>query len=254
MIPVIKLTHGRGNGTDKACLATAAAMLNGEPGALDRPSCVCPVIAGFIWPTNDMMDPNSLAEFYGPLPWEIIGTAVPGVGDLVTSPYDSQILAARANLAILTAYKWLKYLAKYAAPEVTPPPGERMDEIIDFCGRLRAATNHRHSWANRPLAMCDLYDSSYHLRNAALICRDMALTCGGRSVFVTFYQSLSNRAGCCLQWISHSIRGVSGRRLYADCVSTIRAMCAIGDSRPKEPEYKMTREELACALGGGCGA
>lgn len=69
----IKLCKGTGNGVDSACLATAAAMMNGEK-PTDHPECMCPVIAAFVRPTNDSMPAHIRSELYGPLVMEVIGT------------------------------------------------------------------------------------------------------------------------------------------------------------------------------------
>ena len=71
---VVNLTHGSGNGVDKACLMTAANMLIGKPKEGDNCGCVCPVIRAFIITTNDEMPEPLLSELYGPLVWEILGT------------------------------------------------------------------------------------------------------------------------------------------------------------------------------------
>ena len=71
---VVNLTHGSGNGVDKACLMTAANMLIGKPEEGDNCGCVCPVIRAFIITTNDEMPEPLLSELYGPLVWEILGT------------------------------------------------------------------------------------------------------------------------------------------------------------------------------------
>ena len=71
---VINLTHGKGNGIDKACLMTASNMLIGKPEDLDNNSCVCPLLRKFIIITNDNMPLKLLRELYTPLIWEILGT------------------------------------------------------------------------------------------------------------------------------------------------------------------------------------
>jgi len=71
---VINLTHGEGNGIDKACLMTASNMLIGKPEDLDNNSCVCPLLREFIIITNDGMPLELLRELYTPLIWEILGT------------------------------------------------------------------------------------------------------------------------------------------------------------------------------------
>lgn len=71
---VIRLTHGAGNGVDKACLMTASNMLIGRGADGDNNSCVCQVLRGFIVRTNDRMPESLLGELYGPLAWEILGT------------------------------------------------------------------------------------------------------------------------------------------------------------------------------------
>lgn len=70
----LKLCRGKGNGRDTACLATAVAILSGEPWALDDPSCLCPVIRDFIIGTNDAMPDELRHQFYGDLPWLLLGT------------------------------------------------------------------------------------------------------------------------------------------------------------------------------------
>lgn len=71
----IKLCHGPGNGVDQACLMTASNMLVGNAGLGDEASCQCLVIRHFIIPTNDQMPIELLWELYGPLAWDIVGTA-----------------------------------------------------------------------------------------------------------------------------------------------------------------------------------
>jgi len=71
----IHLTHGPGNGIDSACLMTASNMLVGRGQDGDNNSCVCPVIRRFIVMTNDAIPEDLLGELYGPLAWEILGTA-----------------------------------------------------------------------------------------------------------------------------------------------------------------------------------
>lgn len=71
---VIKLCKGPGNGVDTACLVTASNMLMGKGGLGDAITCQCPIIAGFIIPTNDYMPDDLRARLYGPLVYEIIGT------------------------------------------------------------------------------------------------------------------------------------------------------------------------------------
>ena len=71
---VINLTHGAGNGVDKACLITASNMLIGRGEDLDVNTCVCPLLREFIIITNDKMPLPLLRELYTPLIWEILGT------------------------------------------------------------------------------------------------------------------------------------------------------------------------------------
>ena len=71
---VIHLTHGAGNGINKACLMTASNMLIGRGEDGDNNSCVCQLLQSFIIATNDAMPEELLGELYGPLIWEILGT------------------------------------------------------------------------------------------------------------------------------------------------------------------------------------
>lgn len=70
----IRLCRGPGNGIDTACLATAVAMLAGEPEHRDSPECLCPVIRSFVVATNDAMNQERRSKLYGDLPWLLIGT------------------------------------------------------------------------------------------------------------------------------------------------------------------------------------
>lgn len=114
----LRLTHGAGNGIDTACLMTAANMLIGKGAMGDDCECVCPVLRAFIIPTNDAMPLDLLAELYGPLAWEIIGTRTDDIGVMVRR---AEILAAAANelaryaaKSAKSASKYARYVAKYA--------------------------------------------------------------------------------------------------------------------------------------------
>jgi hypothetical protein len=121
----ICLCKGAGNGVDQACLMTAANMLcgKGDMGDAAEGSCVCPIIRAFIIPTNDRMPSNLRSELYGPLAWEIVGTAsddravwVRRAGIFADAAAELAKIAAAADAAAYAVYAAAAgYAAAYAA-------------------------------------------------------------------------------------------------------------------------------------------
>ncbi len=119
---VLKLTHGIGNGVDKACLMMASNMLIGRKEDGDKNGCVCPVITAFIIPTNDAIPEYLLGELYGPLLYEILGTRTD----------DFQVMARRAYVFTDWSFRtaWPIYLRALGC-EKEAAALESLDEIVD---------------------------------------------------------------------------------------------------------------------------
>jgi len=107
----IKLCRGAGNGIDSACLMTAVSIVSGYEIPDDRPSCVCPILRGFIIKCNDSMPDDLRSELFTPLIWELPGTV---------TTLENQILRARvfthgAQILATYAATYATYAANAAA-------------------------------------------------------------------------------------------------------------------------------------------
>ena len=136
---VIRLTHGAGNGVDRACLMTATSMLAGVPEQLDNTSCVCPMLRAFIVKTNDAMPEELLGELYGPLAWEILGTATD----------DREVMQARAYAFADSAVREIAPMAlRDAGLEEAAKRLESLPEIRDKESARAAAADAAHAAAD----------------------------------------------------------------------------------------------------------
>lgn len=90
----LKLCAGPGNGENEACLLTAVSMLMGDSAMSDSPSCVCPLLRGFIPPVNDGMSQLERETYLSDLPWKIIGT---NTGDMNILRQRTQVFIDAVN-------------------------------------------------------------------------------------------------------------------------------------------------------------
>ena len=154
---VIKLTHGKGNGLNQACLMTASNMLVGRGTDGDENSCVCPLLRSFIVPTNDAMPEELLAELYTPLIWEILGTRTE----------DREVLQARADAFVDWAVREIAPIAlRCRGFEAEAAKLESLPAIIDV-ETARAAAHAAYAAAHAANAANAAANAAYAAVNAA---------------------------------------------------------------------------------------
>lgn len=214
----IKLCKGAGNGVDSACLATAVAMIAGKSEEKDHPSCLCPVIAAFIRPTNDAMPDEIRANLYGDLPWHLVGTKA----DLETEVKRSLVAADYAvrRFSPLLAREWG---AKAFAETL-----ESLPPIVDG-GTAWAAWEVMKgvAWSSTTIRWAAI--SAADAGRAAALGADARAAAGAASMVARLRE-----------------RGVPGDGVWPLCRQLVLDMAAIGSKTPIEPCY--TPESLAAVL------
>ena len=195
-----QLTHGEGNGVDRACLMTASNMLIGRGEDGDKNHCVCDVIRAFVIVTNDAMPEHLLGPLYGPLTIEILGTRT----------NDPSVLVARAMA-----------FADWAVREIAPL-------ALEASGRLSLAKQLRSL-----APVCDQKTAIVAHTVAAVVASD------SNSRFVGYAaKSASNAASAAYisaaSYAAHLASAVLTSSVWDKCPEIIRRVAAIGDQRPVE--------------------
>jgi len=205
---IIRLTHGAGNGVDKACLMTASSMLIGKGEDGDNNSCVCSVLREFIITTNDAMPEDLLGELYGPLAWEILGTATG----------DHEIERQRA-------YRFADWAVREITPIALREVGlgdsaaklESLPPVVDQQTSYAAVDAARA--AARAVNAADSAVAAVDAARAAARAVDAA-TYAARAVIYASHAAVD--AACAAELI------------WRKCPDIIREVAAIGDRRPVE--------------------
>ena len=251
---LIKLTHGQGNGINKACLMTASNMLIGKGQDGDKNSCVCPVIRKFIILTNDKMPESLLGEIYGPLIWEILGTKTD----------DIEVMRQRAYLFADTAVReFTPFALEKAGFNEHATKLRNLSEIIDKNTAKLAKTAARAAAADAAavdyaadaayVAVADAAravdyaavdyaaDAAYVAVDAAYVAVDAAYVAAARAAAyaaaAAAYAANANAANAY----------ADARWIWERCAELILAACKIGDKRPVEP--CLTENQLCEMLG-----
>ena len=234
---VIHLTHGAGNGINKACLMTASNMLIGRGEDGDNNSCVCQLLQSFIIATNDAMPEELLGELYGPLIWEILGTR----ND------DPAVIQRRA-------YAFADWTVREVAPLALESAGmlthartlRELPEIVDIETALaadayaaaRAAADAAHAAAYAASARASAAHAAAAARASAA---DAAADAAHAAAYAAAYAA-SARASA-----AHAAR------IWHMCPDIIRRAASIGDRRPVETVITidqlaklLCRKELGC--------
>jgi hypothetical protein len=221
---VLRLTHGKGNGVDAACLMTASNMLIGRGADGDQNGCVCPIITAFIIPTNDDIPEALLGELYGPLLYEILGTRTD----------DFEVMKRRAY--VFTDWSFRTALPLYLRVlgcEREAAALESLDEIVDHKTAALAALTAR-------AALTDLTDLTDLTALAALT--DLAARAARAAL--TDLTDLTDLAVRAVR--AADIRSAQ-EKIWRSCPDVIRRAASIGDRRPVETS--MTAAELCERLG-----
>ena len=226
---VIHLTHGAGNGVDKACLMTASNMLIGRGEDGDQNSCVCPLLREFIIPTNDAMPEEMLGELYGPLAWEILGTKTE----------DTDVLVQRA-LAF----------ADWALREVC---GVNCDPIVDertaYAAKVAAGNAGNAAYATKDTADAAAYaaDAAAYAAYAAKADANAAATTAYAAEVAAGNAAYAAKDAAAYA-AAKDAKADANAAVWRKCPGIIRHVAAIGGTRPKEPQCVITRDELCEAL------
>jgi hypothetical protein len=215
----IKLSHGKGNGVDAACLMTATSMLIGKPEELDKTSCVCPVIGSFIRTTNDAMPEDILQEQYGDLPWVIHGSRTDDLEVIQKRAFHFADVACRQLLPIALGSDGLIIEAEKARglPEIVDAKTAR--SAIRYAARYAAKSAEYADYATMSAAMSAEY-ADYATMSAA---KYAAMSAGYAARYAT-----------------------DGLEVWKICRQAIIDACNIGVRNPADTV--MTREELSLAL------
>lgn len=226
----IHLTHGAGNGVDRACLMTASNMLIGRGQDGDNNSCVCPVIRRFIIATNDSMPESLLGDLYGPLAWEILGTAT---GDPKIEQQRACKLADWAVRQIAPIALEADGFTKYADSLRALPPIADEQSANAAAGAARAAANATNAAYSTNAAAYAAY-AAVRAYNAAANAANAAYTTNAAADAVDAASSAA------------SYTAAYTENVWRMCPEIIREVAAIGDRRPVETV--IDRETLADAL------
>ena len=217
---IIKLTHGTGNGIDKACLMTASNMLIGKGQDGDNNSCVCPVIRSFIIKTNDKMPENLLGEIYGPLIWEILGTKTA----------DIEVMQQRAYLFADAAVR------------------EFASFVLEKIGFNERATNLRNlpKIIDENTAKLAVADADAYAAEKAAYAAVRAARAANADATNAYAADAAYVAAAAAAYAADAADAES-RWIWERCAELIIAACKIGDKRPVEP--CLTEDQLCEMLG-----
>jgi pyruvate/2-oxoglutarate dehydrogenase complex dihydrolipoamide acyltransferase (E2) component len=242
---VVNLTHGSGNGVDKACLMTAANMLIGKPKEGDNCGCVCPVIRAFIITTNDEMPEPLLSELYGPLVWEILGTKSTPEVELQRA-YLSADFAVRTlvpivldNYGAVTEAESLR-----ALPAIVDQQSARAAYAANAANAARAA-NAAYAAARAAYAAnaADAAAAANAAHAAAYAARAGNAGNAGNAANAARAANAANAAHAAAYAANAAAHAANAARaayaanaaaVWSLCRDHIRAMVAIGDTRPVE--------------------
>jgi hypothetical protein len=257
---VINLTHGAGNGTDKACLMTASNMLIGKGELGDINDCVCLLLRRFIIITNDVMPIPLLRELYGPLVWEILGTRTDdpvvlqqrafafadwAVREIAPMALDAQGLHEAANklrgLSAITD----KESAQNAADAADAAYSARAaaDAAAADARAARAARAAADAAAASAAATDAAYDVATDAAYAAHAARAAAADAARAAAADAAAHAVAHAAAYA---VVHASDAAATDAIWCKCPEIIRRVAAIGDKRPVE--ICMGVEELADSL------
>lgn len=229
---VIQLTHGAGNGKDKACLMTASNMLIGRPQDKDKNHCVCPVIQQFIVITNDTMPEPLLGPLYGDLAWEILGTRTTNFEITRRRAFYLSCWVFRKLLPVILRQKGRWH-----------PLAKQLSEIPETADQetLRATL--------RRIATRDIRRPS----PGSISCSVEAKVNDNLNAFWGLVNArgaavVVERACVVASWAARTVpaAAVHQRGIWEMCPDVIRGMAAIGDRRPQE--VVLSRDELCDQL------
>lgn len=241
----IRLTRGKGNGVDSACLVTASNMLCGRPEDLDNNSCVCDIIQAFAIVTNDLMPLDLLPKIYGPLAWEIIGTRTE----------DESVFTARSNYIEKRFVEGpLAFWFIQNASEIhgmirsfySPRRPRELEHLLYLVHR-RESPHPGGGWDNQTffnllrecqVDLCDFIRSGDRSPFGLCILDALNPSVNKRTL---------DRVAAMAQSLGLAGKIASG--FYYECADVIRSIAEIGDTRPKENvELCMTEKQLSAAL------
>ena len=229
---VIKLSHGKGNGIDKACLMTASNMLIGKGDEGDDNSCVCPIIRSFIIPTNDKMPEDLLGKIYSPLIWEILGTKTD----------DKDVIQKRAYLFVDAAVREFAPLAlEQAGLNEHSNNLRNLPKIVDTNTAKLAYTAAAAAYAAANAAY--VAANAANAANAAAYAAAVAVSyAAAAAVAAANAANAANAAAYAANAAAYAANAAWER-----CASLIIEACKIGDKRPVEP--CLTENQLCEMLG-----
>lgn len=237
----INLTHGAGNGVDKACLMTASNMLIGKGEDGDNSSCVCPILRRFIITTNDAMPIGLLGELYGPLAWEIIGTRNDA----------PEVLAART-------FKLVDWCFRMQMPKLfeglKDPRGEVFNSILEIVDRDSAIAANSIVFEKFYAGSCIPGSAVYWVRTAVEIAADAAVNsaagrvAGAAGRVAGAAACVANTAVCVVNTATACSGTVWAREYWSLFPEVIREIAKIGDLRPKEPAFVLSEDDIRCQL------
>ena len=243
---VVRLTHGPGNGVDKACLMTASNMLIGRGEDYDDNACVCPVLRQFIIYTNDNMPIELLEELYTPLVWEILGTR------------NNKVLQLRV-------FAFVDWSCREVLPICLESAG--LHSEAEICRGLSPITNKKTA-KDAAITISDAVSDADIIgtlgtigvgNSIAKVVNSATSAATSAANVATRVASNTNAASTVLSTANVAINtasiatiaGVEADKIWRMCPEIIRRVAAIGDKRPVE--CVITHDQLCDALEGRAG-